>query len=130
MPKHDKIQNDELRGMMDQAYVQMRAGKAAEAVRQIAATFLRLIELRPELAGRRVGVRGRMLPIAMRWPALGANLKLESLRAGKVEIEFARERFAMSEAMTYYEFLSDTALAAERRRSEPEPAPVEADETE
>ena len=59
MPKHDKIQNDELRGMMDQAYAHMRAGK--------------------------------------------------------VEIEFARERFAMSEAMTYYEFLSDTALAAERR---------------
>jgi hypothetical protein len=117
MPKHDKIQNDELRGMMDQAYAQMRAGKAAEAVRQIAAAFLRLVELKPELAGRRVGVRGRMLPLAMRWPALGANLKLESLRAGKVEIEFVRERFAMSEAMTYYEFLSDTALAAERRSS-------------
>ena len=121
MPKHDKIQNDELRGMMDQAYAQMRAGKPAEAVRQIAAAFLRLVELRPELVGRRVGVRRRMMPIAMRWPALGANLKLESLRAGKVEIEFARERFAMSEAMTYYEFLSDTALAAERPpRSEAE----------
>ena len=121
MPKHDKIQNDELRGMMDQAYAQMRAGKAAEAVRQIAAAFLRLVELRPHLAARRVGGRGRMLPLAMRWPALGANLKLESLRAGKVEIEFARERFAMSEAMTYYEFMSDTTLAAERpRRSETE----------
>jgi hypothetical protein len=121
MPKHDKIQNDELRGMMDQAYAQMRAGKAAVAVHQIAAAFLRLVELKPELAGRRVGVRGRMMPIAMRWPALGANLKLESLRAGKLEIEFARERFAMSEAMTYYEFLSDTAIAAERpRRSEAE----------
>jgi hypothetical protein len=116
MPKHDKIQDDELRGMMDQAYAQMRAGKAAEAVRQIAAAFLRLVELKPHLSGRRVGVRGRMLPLAMRWPALGANLKLESLRAGKVEIEFTRERFAVSEAMTYYEFLSDTALAAERPR--------------
>lgn len=116
MPKHDKIQNDELRGMMDQAYAQMRAGKAADAVHQIAAAFLRLVELKPHIAGRRVGGRGRMLPLAMRWPALGANLKLESLRAGKVEIEFARERFAMSEAMTYYEFLSDTALAAERPR--------------
>jgi hypothetical protein len=105
----------------------MRAGKAAEAVREIAAAFLRLVELKPELAGRRVGVRGRMLPLAMRWPALGANLKLESLRAGKVEIEFARERFAMSEAMTYYEFLSDTALAAERRAPAGESAADETD---
>jgi len=120
MPKHDKIQNDELRGMLDQAYQHMRAGKPADAVRQIAAAFLRLVELRPELAARRVGVRGRMMPLAMRWPALGANLKLESLRAGKLEIEFARERFAMSEAMTYYEFLSDTALATERRSTEAE----------
>ncbi len=121
MPKHDKIQNDELRGMLDQAYAQMRAGKPSDAVRQIAAAFLRLVELKPHLAGRRVGVRGRVLPLAMRWPALGANLKLESLRAGKVEIEFTRDRFAMSEAMTYYEFLSDTAIAAERpRRSENE----------
>ena len=129
MPKHDKIQNDELRGMMDEAYAQMRAGKAAEAVRQIAAAFLRLLELKPELAGRRAGVRRRMLPLAMRWPALGANLKLESLRAGKVEIEFTRERFAMSEAMTYYEFMSDTALGAERpRRSEAEAPAAETDD--
>ena len=129
MPKHDKIQNDELRGLMDQAYAHMRAGKPADAVHQIAAAFLRLIELKPELAGRRAGGRRRMLPLAMRWPALGANLKLESLRTGKVEIEFARERFAMSEAMTYYEFLSDTTIAAERpRRSEPETEAEEAAE--
>ena len=111
MPKHQKIQNEELRGMMDQAYAQMRAGKADDAVRKISSTFLRLLELKPELAGRRTEVRGRQFPVAMRWPMLGANLKWESLRAGKPEIEFKRERFAVSEAMTYYEFLSDTAIA-------------------
>ena len=128
MPKHDKIQNDELRARMDQAYAQMRAGKPAEAVREIAAAFLRLVELQPQLVARRVGVRGRMLPLAMRWPALGANLKLEALRTGKVEIEFVRDRFAMSEAMTYYEFLSDTAIATETRSSEAETPAAETDE--
>ncbi len=113
MPKHDKIQNEELRGMLDRAYAEMRAGKAADAVRQFSTAFLRLLELKPELAGRRVGVRGRQIPVAMRWPALGANLKLESLRAGKPEIVFVREHFAVSEAMTYYEFLSDTAIASD-----------------
>jgi hypothetical protein len=113
MPKHEKIQNEELRGMLDRAHAQLRAGQTTDAVHQISTAFLRLLELKPELAGRRVGVRGRQMPVALRWPALGANLKLESLRAGKPEIEFKRERFAVSEAMTYYEFLSDTAIAAE-----------------
>jgi hypothetical protein len=116
MPKHDKIQNDELRGMMDLAYAHMRAAKAPDAVRQIAAAFLRLLELKPDFVKRRVGVRGRMMPLAMRWPALGANLKPDSLRSGKPEIVFAREHFAMSEAMTYYEFMTDTAIVAERPR--------------
>lgn len=40
----------------------------------------------------------------------GANLKPGSVRAGKPEIEFLRERFAISEAMTYYHFVLETAI--------------------
>ncbi len=46
----------------------------------------------------------------MRWPALGANLSMASVRAGKPEIEFTRERFAVSEAMTYYQYALESAI--------------------
>ncbi len=48
----------------------------------------------------------------MRWPRLGANLDLESVKAGKPVIEFERERFSTSEAIMYYEFTVDTAISA------------------
>ena len=48
--------------------------------------------------------------LVMRWPALGANLVAGSVRAAEPAIEFVRERFAMSEALTYYEFAVDVAL--------------------
>ena len=40
----------------------------------------------------------------------GANLKPASVRTGKPEIGFLRERFAISEAMTYYHFVLETAI--------------------
>ena len=54
---------------------------------------------------------GRKMLAIMRWPALGANLNLASARAGVAEIEFVRDHFAVSEAMTYYEFTLDSAIA-------------------
>ena len=47
----------------------------------------------------------------MRWPVLGANLAPDSVKAGEPRIDYVRERFALSEAITYYEFTVDTALA-------------------
>jgi hypothetical protein len=35
---------------------------------------------------------------------------MESLREGTPKIEFKRDRFVMSEAITYYEFTVDTAI--------------------
>ncbi len=48
----------------------------------------------------------------MRWPALGANLKLESIEAKQPEIEFIRDRFAVSEAIMYYEYTLESAINA------------------
>ena len=97
--------------MLQDAYVEMRAGKGTEAVRILAATFLRLLELQPEMLGERIQLRpGIEMPLVMRWPALGANLVPASLREGKPEITFVRERFAVSEAMTYYEYTLETVL--------------------
>ena len=54
-------------------------------------------------------------PRLMRWPALGANLKPGSVAAGRPEIEFLRERFSVSEAMTYYQFVLDEILERQAR---------------
>ncbi len=114
MARRDLIQNEELRKLVDESYQYMSEGNGAEAVRSLAKTYLRLLELKPELLEKKVKMRmGREFPLVMRWPALGANLKLESVRAGKPEIEFVRERFAVSEAMTYYEYVVETIVGAQ-----------------
>ena len=38
----------------------------------------------------------------------------DSVRAGKPQISFERERFSVSEAMTYYQFVLDEILAKEK----------------
>ena len=111
MPKPDAIQDDELRALVQSGYDSMRNREATEAVKAFSAAFLQLLELRPELIHKKIEFRpGREMPFLMRWPALGANIKPGSVRAGQPEIEFVRERFAISEAMTYYEFVLETAI--------------------
>ena len=48
----------------------------------------------------------------MRWPALGANLALDSVLQKQPRIEFIRERFSVSEAITYYEYTLERAIHA------------------
>ena len=108
----DKIVDDELKARLTQANEQLRAGKATEAVRGLADTFLLMLRTRPEMLDATVPLRaGRTMPLVMRWPALGANLSLASVRAREPEIEFVRDRFALSEAITYFEFTLDTVIA-------------------
>ncbi len=111
MARPDDIQDKELRDLVQSGYDCMRNRKATEAVKALSDAFLHLLELRPELIHKKIEFRiGREMPFLMRWPALGANLKPGSVRAGKPEIEFLRERFAISEAMTYYHFVLETAI--------------------
>ena len=91
MARPDDIQDKELRDLVQSGYDCMRNRKATEAVKALSDI-------------------GREMPFLARWPALGANLKPGSVRAGKPEIEFLRERFAISEAMTYYQFVLETAI--------------------
>lgn len=112
MANLDKIKDDELRGRLADAHRHLRANQPTEAVRILSDAFLAMLAKRPDIAQQTVPVRaGRTMPLVMRWPALGANLSLESVRAGSPKIEFTREKFAMSEALTYYEFTVDTAIS-------------------
>jgi hypothetical protein len=115
MARPSDIKNDELRGLVETAFIAMRAGKGAEAVRACADAYLRHVQLHPEVKAETIAMRGRSISRLLRWPGLGANMKPESVRAGVPEIEFLRERFSVSEAMTYYQFVLDEILDQERR---------------
>lgn len=112
MPTPKDISDAGLRERVETAFSDMRAGKGTDAVKKLADAFLYLLELKPELLKKKVAMRNREIPWVMRWPALGANLKPESVMSGKPEIEFIRDRFSVSEAMTYYQFVLDEALAS------------------
>jgi hypothetical protein len=111
MARPSDIRNDELRAQLEAAFVAMRAGRGGEAVKTLAAAYLRFFELFPDAKKETFLFRGFTIPRMMRWPNLGANLKPESAPSGTPEIEFERDRFAASEAMTYYQFVLDEILA-------------------
>lgn len=111
MAKPSDVKDEELRKRLEEAHQQLRGNKPTDAVHTLCDAFLALLEMKPEIMSQSVSVRGRQMPIVMRWPALGANLSMESVREGKPRIEFKRDRFALSEAITYYEFTIDTAIS-------------------
>ena len=112
MPKPEQINDEKLRTMVADAFQNLRTGDPTGAVHQLSDAFMYLLELKPDLMQAKVAMRRgqRQMPLLMRWPQLGANWKAGSLQSGKPEIEFIRERFALSEAITYYEFTLETAI--------------------
>ena len=113
MAKASDVRDPELRAQLERCFAAMRAGKGADAVHAAADAYLRFLELHPEAKTETVAMRDRQVPRLMRWPALGANMSLDSVRAGTPQIEFTRDRFSVSEAMTYYQFVLDEVLAKE-----------------
>jgi len=110
MAKASDVQNGELRGKLEAAFAAIRAGKGGDAVRACADAYLRFVELRPEVKAETIAMRGRQISRLMRWPALGANMSADSVRAGNPKIAFERDRFSVSEAMTYYQFVLEEVL--------------------
>jgi hypothetical protein len=111
MAKPDQIKDEKLRGIVQRAHAELRANKPTDAVKTLCDAFAHLLTLKPELKTRKVAVRpGVEMPFLMRWPQLGANLPLASVMAGNPEFQFVREKFALSEAFTYYEFTLETAI--------------------
>lgn len=114
MAKASDIQNEQLRGKLEAAFAAMRAGKGADSVRASADAYIGFIDLFPEVKAETIPMRGRRISRLMRWPALGANMDSDSVREGKPRIAFERDRFSISEAMTYYQFVLDEILAKEK----------------
>lgn len=111
MAKPDQIKDDALRALVETAQSNMRQSKSTEAVHVLVDALYRLLELKPELKAEKLEPRpGWKMAFLTRWPQLGANWKAGSLDAEEPEIEYVRDRFALSEAITYYEFLLETAI--------------------
>ena len=107
-----KVEDETLRGRLEEANQQLRKGKPTDAVHTLAEVFTSMLNDNAGARGATVpGRRGRRSPLAMAWPNLGANLSPQSVRDGKPEIVFTRDRFALSEAITYYEFTVEAAIA-------------------
>ena len=105
------VTDTQLRSELETAHGQLRSNQPTQAVHTLSDAFLAYLERNPSVLQKTTPMRdGRQIPVVMRWPALGANLSMESIREGRPRIEFTRERFAMSEALTYYEFTVETAL--------------------
>ena len=111
MAKPDQIKDAKLRELVADAHGLMRGNRPTDAMQGLVAALQRLLEVKPELATEQLEPRpGWKMPFLSRWPQYGANWKEGSLAAGKPEIEFVRDRFALSEVITCYEFLLETAI--------------------
>ncbi len=113
MAKPEQVTDSELRALIESAHDMMRKGNATDAVKTLTSAYLKLLTMKPELLDETIEPRpGRKMPAVMRWPALGANLTLDSVLRKQPEIEFIRDRFSVSEAITYYEYTLESAIHA------------------
>jgi hypothetical protein len=110
--KLDRVKDDGLRQRLEDVRTQLRENKPTDAVRTISDVFLGMLRDHPELLDVKVPIpiAGRDIPMVMRWPMLGANLDMTSVQERDPRIDFIRDSFALSEAITYYEFTVDTAI--------------------
>lgn len=111
MAKSDQVKDPDLRAQIEKASAAMRSGNGTEAVKVLVDAYLYMLNRHPEMLDETIELRpGRKMPAVMRWPALGANLVMESVAQKRPQIEFVRERFAVSEAITYYEYTLESAI--------------------
>ena len=106
MARYDTVEDPEVRTMLERATSDMRAGDPTAAVHACCDAFVRLIALRPELLEANIPDDEKIHH--QQFPRLGANLEVGDDGGGA--IQFDRERFSMSDAITYLDFTTDTAL--------------------
>ena len=101
--KVDRIQDDALRGSLEDAQSALRSGDYKKVVELTCAAYVELLERKPEL------LQGQQQFMSvMFFPRLGAHLQVNT--DGKPEIIWDREKFIFSEAVTYFEFTVDNLL--------------------
>lgn len=105
MARYDDVQDAAVRALLEQATNEMRGGDPKTAIGSCCGAFLLLIEQHPDLLEANLPSDEKIHH--QQFPRLGANLIEVD---GKPEIRVERERFSLSDAITYLDFTTDTAL--------------------
>jgi len=105
MARFDDVQDSEVRGLLERATGEMRGGDPTAAVRTCCEAFARLVSLKSELLEANLPADEKIHH--QQFPRLGANLVDAG---GAAEFVFERERFSLSDAITYLDFTTDAAL--------------------
>ncbi len=110
MAKVDDIRDDNLRGLVAEARAAYREGDATTSVHKSVEALLLLMQKQPDLIQleRAPGAPARKGYV---WPALG--VKVETGENQLPRAVYARDQFSTAEAITFYEFAVDSAVAAE-----------------
>ncbi len=106
--KVDQIKDKKLRESLAAAHGALRSGDYLDVVRRAADAYLELLRRKPELLEEE-GMMGRMR--IMMFPRLGARLERDDGQPPRVEWD--RETFGFSEAVTYFEFAVDQLVREE-----------------
>ncbi len=101
--KVDRIQDPELRASLQAAQESLRRGDYGDTVRRSAEAFLEMLRRRPELLQGQEGIRRIFM-----FPRLGVNLVVTP--GSPPVLQFQRDRFSFSEAVTYLEFATEQLL--------------------
>jgi hypothetical protein len=105
MARFDGVQDSEARALLERATEEMRGGDPTAAVRTCCEAFARLVSLKSELLEANLPADEKIHH--QQFPRLGANLVDAG---GAAEFAFERERFSLSDAITYLDFTTDAAL--------------------
>jgi hypothetical protein len=115
----EDVADPETKAELAEAERALDEGDYSDAVRKSAAIYLRLIRANPDLIIQLpsfgdLPIAGRgPLPARGPWPdLLGVVLRFGDY--GTPELVFEKDRFTLSEAITYYEYTVDAAKRAER----------------
>ena len=118
------LADPELRAALTSAEEALDAGDYTRAVHTAVETYTRVVERRPDLLVPFVDRRGEFPKpgegLARRykpggpppWPELGVGLSQDE--QNRPRFEFRKQRFGMSEAITYVEYVLEIALRAQR----------------
>jgi hypothetical protein len=123
-----EVSDDTMRAALEEAETALDDGEYSACVHQCVAAYRRLIEQRPDMiiaprfshsspvpqAGGSGGLGGVGLAGPRPWPSdHGVQFATDD---GKPSLRFAKERFTLSEAATYFEYTLDMVLRAQRRQ--------------
>jgi hypothetical protein len=121
-----RVADPEQRAALASAEEALEAGDYTRAVHTALAVYTRLVERRPDLIAPFVDLRGQFPKpgegLAPRqrpggpppWPELGVGLSQDE--QGKPHFEFRKQRFGMSEAIVYVEYVLELVLRAQEGR--------------